>query len=313
MFIEDIFEKVSCYFPINFNPPKNDKFKVTPEQLKAKLKECFGASNHKQWLDNVFPFIIDKLTAVQEDTKKESLDLLEELVRKHAKEPCMKEHIEFTVSSIQNEYYNRFEFETQQRCKYTLSSILNQIQQQTEMALVYQGGALSPSAKSKMHPQLAEVAHKCLNEIEVDPSGMPAFLTSQLLSQIIGNQSLKLAQVVMPHALFDEQSGLFTQMIRQTEALQKNESSYSHDLHTAYLQVFHNIIQAANGIPSENQQQRDFYEKNCTPPTPKVRGEIQGELCTRLLTERGQLVLDVLSHGLSTNNVVFEKTLKVYC
>ena len=34
MFLEDIFEKVSCYFPINFTPPKNDVFKISPAQLK---------------------------------------------------------------------------------------------------------------------------------------------------------------------------------------------------------------------------------------------------------------------------------------
>lgn len=45
-FIEDIFDKTSCYFPINFDPPKDDKFKITPEILKAKLKACFLASEH---------------------------------------------------------------------------------------------------------------------------------------------------------------------------------------------------------------------------------------------------------------------------
>lgn len=64
MFVEDIFEKVSCYFPINFTPPKNDVFKISPQQLKDMLKACFLASNRKQWLENVFPFILDKLTAV---------------------------------------------------------------------------------------------------------------------------------------------------------------------------------------------------------------------------------------------------------
>lgn len=64
MFIEDIFEKVSCYFPINFTPPKNDVFKISPAQLKEGLKACFLASGHRQWLENVFPFVLDKLTAV---------------------------------------------------------------------------------------------------------------------------------------------------------------------------------------------------------------------------------------------------------
>jgi len=29
-FLEDIFDKISCYFPINFVPPKNDKHNITP-------------------------------------------------------------------------------------------------------------------------------------------------------------------------------------------------------------------------------------------------------------------------------------------
>jgi len=61
-FIEDIFDKVSCYFPINFTPPKDDKFKITPGDLKNKLKVCFLASDHKAMIDNVFPFILDKLS-----------------------------------------------------------------------------------------------------------------------------------------------------------------------------------------------------------------------------------------------------------
>ena len=28
MFLEDIFDKLSCYFPIEFTPPKDDKFKI---------------------------------------------------------------------------------------------------------------------------------------------------------------------------------------------------------------------------------------------------------------------------------------------
>lgn len=29
-FLEDIFDKISCYYPINFVPPKNDKYHITP-------------------------------------------------------------------------------------------------------------------------------------------------------------------------------------------------------------------------------------------------------------------------------------------
>jgi hypothetical protein len=32
-FVVDIFDKISQYFPINFKPPKDDRFKITPANL----------------------------------------------------------------------------------------------------------------------------------------------------------------------------------------------------------------------------------------------------------------------------------------
>ena len=60
-FIDEIFDKISCYFPINFVPPKNDKFNITPEILKEKLNRNFLAS--PLLIDSSFPFILDKVTA----------------------------------------------------------------------------------------------------------------------------------------------------------------------------------------------------------------------------------------------------------
>lgn len=60
-FIDEIFDKISCYFPINFVPPKNDKYQITPELLKEKLARCFLAS--PLLASSAFPFILDKMTA----------------------------------------------------------------------------------------------------------------------------------------------------------------------------------------------------------------------------------------------------------
>lgn len=81
-FIEDIFDKISCYFPINFTPPKDDKFKITPMMLKQKLKSCFLASEHPSLLENIFPFILEKMTQENVKTKIECLDLLVEMTIK---------------------------------------------------------------------------------------------------------------------------------------------------------------------------------------------------------------------------------------
>ncbi len=77
-FLEEIFDKVSCYFPINFVPPKNDKFKIKPLELKEKLARCFLAS--PVLADQCFPFFIDKLSVAQIDTKTESLEMLKNMV-----------------------------------------------------------------------------------------------------------------------------------------------------------------------------------------------------------------------------------------
>jgi DNA repair/transcription protein MET18/MMS19 len=74
-FIDEIFDKISCYFPINFVPPKNDKYQITPEILKDKLARCFLAS--PMLAQSAFPFVLDKMTATQIDTKKECLGLLQ--------------------------------------------------------------------------------------------------------------------------------------------------------------------------------------------------------------------------------------------
>jgi DNA repair/transcription protein MET18/MMS19 len=107
-FIEDIFDKISCYFPINFTPPKDDKFKITPIMLKSKLKSCFLASEHPALLENIFPFILEKMTQENVKTKIECLDLLVEMSVKFSHQNLMQ-HLEVTLSTISNEYFNRFE------------------------------------------------------------------------------------------------------------------------------------------------------------------------------------------------------------
>lgn len=36
-FLEEIFDIISCYYPIEFEPPKDDKFKITSKELKDRL------------------------------------------------------------------------------------------------------------------------------------------------------------------------------------------------------------------------------------------------------------------------------------
>ena len=80
-------------------------------------------------VDNVFPFILDKLSSQQTATKMECLDVLKEMAEKFRHDSSdMRQHLEVTVSSIQNEYFNRFEHDIQIKTKHALSSILTLIE-----------------------------------------------------------------------------------------------------------------------------------------------------------------------------------------
>jgi DNA repair/transcription protein MET18/MMS19 len=63
-YLEDVFDRVTCYFPINFNPPKDDKFKVTSVELKSKLKECFLSGPADELIASHFvPFLQEKMSS----------------------------------------------------------------------------------------------------------------------------------------------------------------------------------------------------------------------------------------------------------
>ena len=64
--LDDIFDKTSCYYPIDFSPPKNDKHQITMKDLQNALDKVFLASVNPYWTEIMFPFIIEKL-ASQDD------------------------------------------------------------------------------------------------------------------------------------------------------------------------------------------------------------------------------------------------------
>ena len=51
----------------------------TPKQLKNELQTCIVSSSHEYWLGNVFPFILDKMTAVQVELKIECLEIIDHI------------------------------------------------------------------------------------------------------------------------------------------------------------------------------------------------------------------------------------------
>lgn len=124
-FLEDIFDKISCYFPINFVPPKNDKYQITPQLLKEKLNKCFLAS--AILADQAFPFILDKMQATQVETKIESLQLIQAMIKAYEPYQYLSKHLPVCLHQVSNEYFNQFDEQLQHHCADTLALILKKM------------------------------------------------------------------------------------------------------------------------------------------------------------------------------------------
>ena len=59
-FLEDAFESLTNYFPIDFTPPKDDKYKITAADLKGRLNNALLASPAIAPL--TIPFVLERLT-----------------------------------------------------------------------------------------------------------------------------------------------------------------------------------------------------------------------------------------------------------
>ena len=75
-----MFDVVSCYFPITFTPVMNDPNAVTPEGLKAALTKCM---EFPEFAAHCVPFLMDKLSSPIITTKSDTLAVLVRCVKRY--------------------------------------------------------------------------------------------------------------------------------------------------------------------------------------------------------------------------------------
>ena len=184
-------------------------FKITRQDLKDKLNACFLVCDSKYYLDKVFPFMIDQLT--KDPSRAESLEIMEKLIFNSEFRPSIEPHLEMTISVSMNEYFNRFEIETQRALRQSLTRILTTI----EMKVVFQESKDLSHMMSKCFKSdsvaismfTKKVVDVCMTRVQEDPSGMPAVLASKLMSEIIGNSTLPdLSKNVFIYAFDNQQN-----------------------------------------------------------------------------------------------------------
>lgn len=78
---EEMFEIFACYFPIDFNPTKNDPDTITRENLATKLAQCLVSS--PDFVEWTVQLALEKLESELLVAKCDSLDLLVSLKFKY--------------------------------------------------------------------------------------------------------------------------------------------------------------------------------------------------------------------------------------
>lgn len=190
-FLDEIFDKISCYFPINFVPPKNDKYQITPEVLKDKLARCFLAS--PLLAQSAIPFVLDKFKATQIDTKKECLGLLRQMFgpEGYAQQDnsmylqVLEKHVAAALNLLSSEYFNTFDEACQKEIAQTLAVIFKR---QSDY-YISKGLSISQDA-SKMKTNIDDLLERCAAEIDESPESVTAFLATDLIATIVAQTNL---------------------------------------------------------------------------------------------------------------------------
>ncbi|XP_042623031.1 MMS19 nucleotide excision repair protein homolog [Cyprinus carpio] len=73
-FVEELFEVMSCYFPIDFSPPPSDPRGITQEELVLSLRAVLTGTS--QFAEFLLPLIIEKLDSDIQSAKVDSLQTL---------------------------------------------------------------------------------------------------------------------------------------------------------------------------------------------------------------------------------------------
>ncbi|XP_063434209.1 MMS19 nucleotide excision repair protein homolog [Mytilus trossulus] len=103
VFVEEMFEVTSCYFPIDFTPPPNDNYKITRDDLIKGLRGCLSAS--EKFSEYTYPLLLEKLTSDVQSAKLDSLQTLSECVELYGIKP-LKEFQTSLYNCIKSEIFS---------------------------------------------------------------------------------------------------------------------------------------------------------------------------------------------------------------
>lgn len=98
--VDDIFDVTFCYFPITFEPPKNDPYKISSNELRLSLRAALASNG--ALAKYTIPGLIEKLTTTNPAIKEDVLVTLAACIKNYDPE-SVKEHWEEVWDGIKYE------------------------------------------------------------------------------------------------------------------------------------------------------------------------------------------------------------------
>ncbi|OWF55073.1 MMS19 nucleotide excision repair protein homolog [Mizuhopecten yessoensis] len=128
VFVEEMFEVVSCYFPVDFTPPPGDPNGVTKEDLILGLRGCLAASG--QFGQYCCPLLLEKLSSDVTSAKVDSLRTLEAAAKVYGSK-CLLEYRTSLFGCIKREVFGSGDEELEAAALLALTAMTTTFSQET--------------------------------------------------------------------------------------------------------------------------------------------------------------------------------------
>ncbi|XP_076317157.1 MMS19 nucleotide excision repair protein isoform X3 [Tachypleus tridentatus] len=133
-FVEEMFEVVACYFPVDFTPPSDDEQGITREELSLALRKCLASTS--KFSQYALPLFLEKLDSDIQNSKVEALNTLAACCEHYTVED-LKPYLSAIWSGIRKEVIDRRDEDVESAALIALSIVIRTItSSETELILV---------------------------------------------------------------------------------------------------------------------------------------------------------------------------------
>ncbi|XP_045188984.2 MMS19 nucleotide excision repair protein homolog [Mercenaria mercenaria] len=182
VFVEEMFEVVSCYFPIDFTPPANDPSGITKEDLILGLRRCLAAS--PKFAEYCLPLLMEKLTS---DLKSAKIDALQTLAM------CAETYGADKLYEFQSSFFNCIKKEVFLSGDATVEdAALSALQ---ALVKAVSAGITQSDRKKSLDGFMDEILAECKNHL-LQPELMLMLSTGRLLQAAASGSDTACAHIV---------------------------------------------------------------------------------------------------------------------